>query len=186
MRRKILHCGALAGLCLLAMSAPGRSASALDVSEYQAKAVYLYNFISFFQWPSVRDRGFVIGIVGDDQFGAGFQEVENRPVKSTGMKLLIRRLGPYRPGMDLKDCNLLFIDSSEQKHARKIVGSVAGLPILTVSEIDGFIEGGGMINLIMVQDKLRWEINREALDRSGLKYHSMILQSAVRIFPQAQ
>lgn len=186
MKRSAAQRAALAALVLSAALAPVRCALALEVSEYQAKAVYLYNFISFFQWPGAPEAPLVLGIVGEDRFGDSFADVENKPVKSTGRLLVIKRFGPYRPGMDLRACNMLFIGSSERRHAEKIVQSVSGLPVLTVSEFSGFVDGGGMINLVMKQDRLRWEINRGALERSGLTVHSMILQSAVRIVPQAK
>lgn len=175
-------CAALVAVYCFFMAAPPATA-VMKVSEYQAKAAYLYNFISFFEWP-VSDSGrFVIGIVGEDQFGTSFKDVEDRPVKSTGAPLIIKRLGPYRPSLDLRECNLLFLEASEEKHAQAVLQSIAGLPILTVSEFDGFLEKGGMLNLIMVQEKLRWELNRAALDRVGFKFHAMILQSAVRVIP---
>lgn len=184
MKKSARRQAAFAVVCLVAVFAPGRCALALEVSEYQAKAVYLYNFISFFQWPSAPDEPFVLGIVGKDRFGDSFADVENKPVKSTGRLLVIKRLGPYRPGMSLRGCNLLFISASERAQAKKIIQSVDGLPVLTVSEFSGFVDGGGMINLVMKQSRLRWEINRDALDRSGLTFHSMILHSAVRIVTQ--
>jgi len=172
---------ALVVVCCFVMAALPATA-VIKVSEYEAKAAYLYNFISFFEWPVSNGDRFVIGIVGEDQFGSSFQDVEDRPVKSTGAQLVIRRLGRYRPSLDLRACNLLFLEASEEKHAKAVLQSLAGLPILTVSECDGFLEKGGMLNLVMVQGKLRWELNRAALDQARIKYHSMILQSAVRVY----
>jgi hypothetical protein len=164
----------------LALAFPCRCA-AQQASEYEIKAVYLYNFLHFITGPSLKSDSLVIGIVGDDPFGKAFREVEDTAVKGTAQKLLIKRFGKYREGEDLSGCDILFISGSEKGNFEKITGAVKSKPVLTVADSPGFLARGGMINLVMISDKVRWEMNRTRIEAAGLKLASQLLQSAVKV-----
>jgi hypothetical protein len=152
-----------------------------EVSINKLKAACLYKFFLFVNWPSLPERIVTIGILGKDPFGKSFVEVENQIIKGLNRQLSIKQLGPYSQGMDLTECQILFVSSSEQKHWREIFLQLDGKPVLTVGDQDGFLEAGGMMNFQLVQSKIRWEINRAPLNKSGLRMNSQLLESAVRI-----
>jgi len=83
--------------------------------------------------------------------------------------------------MDLQQLHLLFIRSSEKEQIGAIIDSLRGAPVLTVSDADGFLETGGMINLVVRNNKVRWAINRTALNSAGLQLNAKLLQLAVRV-----
>jgi len=83
--------------------------------------------------------------------------------------------------MDPQQSHLLFICSSERKNIGSIIASLQGAPVLTVSDVDGFLEAGGMINLVVRNNKVRWGINRTALNSAGLHLNAKLLQLTVRI-----
>ncbi len=122
-----------------------------------------------------------IGIVGKDPFGKSFAQKEGKPIKSMKKKLVIKRFGPYRSRTDFKQCQILFISSSEKNNFKKILSSVKGAPLLTVADADGFLSAGGMIKLILVRDKVRWEINRTPVKTSELQLSSQLLRSAAKV-----
>ncbi len=101
--------------------------------EYKIKAAYLYNFLLFTKWPaglSVAESDLTIGVVGRSPFGDVLDEIEGMQVKDTNKRLTIKRFGPYREGMDLSQCNLLFVSSTERKNFRRDSrGSVGALCI---------------------------------------------------------
>lgn len=197
--------------CLILPGWFSLSAKAADerrsVPEYQIKAVYLYNFILFTKWPESRkssrdnqrssNSGFkedesdfpekhsiiTIGIVGDDPFGAYFEEVEGKHIKLREKIriLFIKRFGPFKKDIDLRQCQLLFISSSEKNNLKEILADVKGTSILTVSDIDGFLEMGGMLNLIKVKGNIRWEINQSPIEQAGLSLSSQLLRNALRV-----
>lgn len=158
-----------------------------QVSEYKIKAVYLYNFLLFTNWPSkipVRtetENPITIGILGTDPFKNCFDEVEGTIVKSLNRKLCIKRFGPYSDRINLKECQLLFIASSEKENLIKIISVLKGAPLLTVGDTDGFLAAGVMINLVSMGGKIRWEINRRPIDAAGLRLDAQVFQSAVKI-----
>jgi hypothetical protein len=202
MRKRFSHILLVAGLaaCLLVyLFAPGSSKAQADesyvaisdkqASEYEIKAVYLYNFLLFASWPESDENDeeggkvgdLCIGIVGKDPFGDGFSEIEGKVIKSLNKKLVIKRYGSYKAGLGIEGCKLLFVCSSEKGNLLKIIKELKGSRTLTVADVDGFLKYGGMINLVKVKKKIRWEINRTPLKKANIRLSSQLLRSAVKI-----
>ncbi|MFH1313231.1 MAG: YfiR family protein [Candidatus Eisenbacteria bacterium] len=170
---------------LAAISVNPAGAADKQVSEYEVKAACLYNFIRFVDWPETGktkpDSLMVIGILGEDRFGNAFAPVEGRLVKANSRRLLIKRFGHYDRGVDPTACHVLFISATERTNARRIIKDLENAPVLTVGEFEGFLELGGIINLITVDEKIRWEVHRGQADRAGLEFSSQLLRTATRV-----
>jgi hypothetical protein len=168
--------------CLLACSAAVVSAEQQRPGEYQVKALFLYNFLNFVDWPA--DSSFhtspeiKVCIVGDDPFADTLDDIRNETVK--GKKLAIRF---YRPFDDLEGCHLLFIPASEKGRAGQILRPVRESNVLTVS--DTFEEGrqGAIISFFIEQKKVRFAINIDAARAAGLKISSKLLKLARIVKP---
>jgi len=186
MRRSRLTVAVL--LCLsLALGANAQSSDSAASSEYLIKAGFIYNFAQLVQWPSVvfsqADSPIVIGILGTDPFGTTIDRVvENK--KLDGRNLVVKRLKWGKDLKDLKDCNILFVSSSEKEHIPDLFNMVKWLPILTIGETPGFATRGGIINLTLQDNKVRFEVNIEAAKRANLNISSRLLALA-RIVPQS-
>jgi hypothetical protein len=157
-------------------------------SEYEIKAVYLYNFLLFAKWPDddkSDDSGTVgdvcIGIVGDDPFGDSFSEIEGEVIKSINKKLTIKRYDSYKGELDLSGCKVLFVCDSERGKHEAILKKLKGTRTLTIADSAGFLKHGGMINLVSSGKKIRWEINRTPLKKANIQLSSQLLRSAVKI-----
>jgi len=186
MRRSPLTVAVL--LCLsLALGANAQSSDSAASSEYLIKAGFIYNFAQLVQWPSVvfsqADSPIVIGILGTDPFGTTIDRVvENK--KLDGRNLVVKRLKWGKDLKDLKDCNILFVSSSEKEHIPDLFNMVKWLPILTIGETPGFATRGGIINLTLQDNKVRFEVNIEAAKQANLNISSRLLALA-RIVPQS-
>ncbi len=182
-------CAVLAGLlCAIALSlAPARATPApKQPAEYEIKAAFLYRFLFFIKWPGDTDGDdnsapVVIGIVGRDPFDNAFAEIEDLPKGPANRVVEIRRLGPYQPTLDLEACDLLFVSRSARGDVPAIAKRLSGRPVLLVADHPGFIEAGGMINLVLQDRLVRWEINRTAITYAGLRPQAQLLRNAVRI-----
>ena len=165
----------IAALLLLA-TIGGRHAQAQpsQPSEYEVKAAFLYNFARFVEWPEEDQAGptFTICIVGEDPFGEAFESIEGRQVR--GRTLVVDR----RPELGGQACDMLFISSSERRRMGAILAALEARPILTVSEVDGFGSQGGMINFVLEQREVRFEISIEAVERAGLEMSAKLLRVA--------
>jgi len=189
-------------LLLISSATYGVQKQSLKATEYQIKAVYLYNFLLFVEWPQAdnesvksavkkrktvnkddkgKEKTIIIGIVGRDPFGKGFADVEGKVIKSKGKRLIIKRFGPYRKGLNLDKCELIFVSSSEKGNFRNILQTLKGSAALTVADTSNFLQAGGMINLVKVKKKIRWEINQTPIKREGLRLSSQLLRNATKI-----
>lgn len=147
-------------------------------TEYQVKAAYLFNFLKFVVWPdgSFADplAPIVIGVVGEDPFGSTLpQVVTGKTVQ--GRDLVIRN---YRTGENLRGAQILFISASERKHLPAILSSLRGSSVLTVADMEGFLDAGGMIQFVNENDRVRFAINVEATTQGRLKMSSKLLSLA--------
>lgn len=146
--------------------------------EYQLKAVFLFNFAQFVEWPAhafgSSSAPLVIGVLGDDPFGAYLDNVV------TGEKvgehpLMIRR---YRRDEDPDACHILFVSASETSRLGTVMARMKGRSILTVSDLDAFNRAGGMVRFVTESGKIRLRINVEAAKACELKISSKILRPA--------
>jgi hypothetical protein len=168
-------CVALA--CILLLMAPRMEAQAA-LAEYQVKAAYLFNFLKFVEFPedSFGDAlaPIVIGIVGEDPFGQSLpQVVVGKTVD--GRDLVIRN---FHAGENLRGVHILFISASEKKRLPQILASLQGVSVLTVADLDGFLDEGGMIQFLSENDRVRFAINVNAAGRAKVKISSKLLSLA--------
>ncbi len=157
--------------------------------EQMIKAAYLYKFFFFVHWPDVKqsltksDDKIVIGILGDDHFGDHFKEIDGLVIESVNKKIVIKRFGSIRDEINLQQCRILYISSSEKNNFSRILNSTNKNTTLTVSDAKNFLEQGGMVNLVNVKGRIRWELNLAAIEKAGLKVSSTLIQCAVRVIP---
>jgi len=166
-------------LCLHTSDLPGQTAA----PEYQIKAVFLFNFAQFIDWPA---RAFpdattplVIGILGEDPFGAYLDETV-RNEKVNNRPLVIQR---YRRVDEIKICHILFISRSEQNQLEQILAELKGRNTLTVGDYEGFALHGGMIRFITEKNRIRLRINLEAAKAANLTISSKLLRPAEIVEP---
>jgi len=151
---------------------------------YQHKALYLYNFAKYTEWPKEafpdESAPFVLGILGRDPFRSDIDIIKDKTIK--GRKLVVRNLHSVE---EANGCHLLFICSSETKNLAQILRALDHAHILTIAETDGFLEQSGMINLVPEQkgpdtQVVGFEINQAATEKANLKMDARLLKLAKR------
>jgi hypothetical protein len=145
--------------------------------EQQAKAAFVFNFARYVEWPErafgSREAPVVICVLGRDVFGSALTAVENRQVQGRPIRV---RVGITAEAA--RSCHVVFVADSEQRRLAQTLRSFAGEPILTVSDIEGFIDVGGSIGIVQGEQRLEFEVNRDALDQAQLKASSNLLKLA--------
>jgi YfiR/HmsC-like len=146
--------------------------------EYQLKAVFLFNFAQFVDWPAKAfpepQPSLIIGVLGDDPFGSYLDETV-RGEKANNRPLLVQR---YRRVGDIKTCHVLFISRSESDRLEQILTGLKGRNILTVGDLEDFALHGGMIQLLTEKNKIRMRINLGAVKAANLTISSKLLRVA--------
>lgn len=168
----------LALLACAYLATPSNAYAQDAPSEYQVKAAYLFNFIKFVQWPESAFQDplapIVIGIVGEDPFGEALpQVVVGKTVQ--GRDLVIRK---YHAAENLQGCHILFISASEKKWLSYLLAKLRGSSIVTVSDLDRFVESGGMIQFVIENGRVRFAINVGASNRARVKVSAKLLSLA--------
>ena len=150
-------------------------------SEYQLKAVFLFNFVQFVDWHATPQDSqpptlapLLIGIVGEDPFGSFLDETV-RGERLGARPIQVRR---YRRIADLEECQVLFISRSENERLPEILAAVKNRPVLTVSDGDGFANQGGMIQFVTDKSRIRLRINLDAAEAANLTISSKLLRVA--------
>jgi len=146
--------------------------------EYQVKAAFLLNFTKFVEWPAAAfpasNTPITICVLGADPFGPTLDRiVEGENV--SGRAIRVRRSVPEA---NPQGCHVAFISRSERTGIAQIVSSLRGSNVLTVSELPGFADAGGMIEFILEEGKVRFYINSAAGQAAGLTLSSRLLRVA--------
>jgi hypothetical protein len=145
-------------------------------SEYQLKAVFVFNFSQFVEWPqqafSPDDRQFVIGVLGADPFGSRLDEAVRGEIVNQ-RPLVIRR---FHRVEEVHDCQILFIDRSQGAQLPQILSALDHRSVLTVSDLDQSSEKGVMIQFAKQNDRIRLRINVESARAAGLTISSKLLR----------
>lgn len=118
-------------------------------------------------------------MLGDAPFDTYLDETV-RDEKVNGHPLVVQR---YRHVEDIKACQILFISQSETKRLEQILEELKGRSILMVGETEGFAKGGGMIQFVNEQNKIRFKINVEAAKAANLTISSKLLRAAEIVEP---
>ncbi len=147
--------------------------------EYQVKAVFLFNFAHFVDWPTNAfpddQSTFVIGVLGSDPFGS-FLDDTVRGEKVNGHTLVVEH---FQNVDEARDCQILFIGPSEEKKIPAILKEFSGKNTLTVSDAKNFSENGGVIGFVTTsQNKVHFQINPDAAKSAGLVISSKLLRLA--------
>jgi hypothetical protein len=181
---------------LTMLAVPQAYGDSASTREYQVKAAFLYNFIMFIDWPAEKipaaSEPIIIGIIGKDPFENAFEPVKDKQVN--GRKVVVKRFKGLeeikksdKAGMDkefeeIRKCHLLFICSSEKAVVKEITDLVKNNNVLTVGDMPGFLEsGGGIINFVLEEEKVRFEISQTNAEQSKLQIRSQLLRLAKRV-----
>jgi hypothetical protein len=152
-------------------------ALATAASEYQVKAIFLFNFSQFVEWSpqalGAPDSPFALCILGKDRFGPTLDAtVQGERVQ--GRPFVVRRYA--KPGAIDPSCRILFISDSEATQLERIVATLSERSLLTVSDIDGAAEQGAIIQFTNDHNRLRLRINVGAARAAGLIISSKLLR----------
>ena len=147
-------------------------------TRHQVQAAFLFNFAKFVTWPDYAfqssGNSLVIGVLGEDPFGAVLEEtIRDKTVMDK--KLAVKRFARIQ---DAANSHILFLSSSEESHLQQILKGLEKATVLTVSDMGQFAERGGMIAFTVEDQKVRFNVNIEAVERAGLKMGSQLLKLA--------
>lgn len=166
-------------LSLLSMSA--RGAEETENLEQRVKAAFLYQFAGYVEWPpkafAQPGTPVTIAVLGADALAAELsQVVTGRTVG--GRAVVVKRV---RPGESLAGVHVLFIGQAESERLAQLAQAAQPRAILTVTETEGALARGSMINFVLVERRVRFEIALDSAEKGGLKLSSRLLAVAQQV-----
>ncbi len=165
-------------ICALALLSAGPlsalQSAQFQASEAQVKSAYLFNFGKYVTWPPIPGNHFYICILGADTLGSSIDDVASGE-KVAGKTAEVRHIHSVQ---DAFGCQVVFIANSESAHLQSVLSALAKAPILTVSDIGDFTSRGGMIQLVVEGNRVRFLVNLQAAQKAGLNLSSELLKVA--------
>jgi YfiR/HmsC-like len=163
---------------MLAVASLGAGAEGSPVGEYQLKAVFLFNFGKFVEWPPQAFADphdpFTICVLGESPFGSALEEaVRGKTVASR--PIAIRLLSNPQQA---HTCQILFVSASERNRMHGLLEGLRNSCVLTVGDTEDFTANGGIVQFRMKDARVRIEIDAEAAERATLRISSRLLSLA--------
>jgi hypothetical protein len=151
-----------------------------EVEEYEAKAAFMYNFTKFVEWDNSLNNTstFNIGILGDSPIVGPLNELAaNKKINNKKINIL-----KYHDASDIKTCHMLFIpENTSPENIKKFLQAPSVKNALIISEQKGDLDLGSAINFLIVNNKIKFEVNLNSLNRSNIKASSQLLKLALNI-----
>lgn len=172
---------ALAACLLASVSSASLLARADDNTEYLVKAAFIYNFVKFIAWPdgkAINSQSKIdICVLGD----SGMQQTGSVFKEASTPKLALNLVEEKTPRAVAGHCHVVFIATSEEAHINDILAALRGQPVLTVSDMDNFVEHGGMIGFVMKDNKVKIAVNTKAVTSANLRVDAQLLEIAAKV-----
>ena len=149
-----------------------------DGPENEFKAASIYHFTKYIQWQDINpSETFDIAAFEDSGIIAPLQEIsKKRLVNSKKINVI-----PLQGMDEIPNCHILFISNSVKDQLPDVLEKVKGKNILTISDSAGFASEGVAINFVIIDNKIRFEINPGVCSQAGLKVSSQLLKLAILI-----
>jgi hypothetical protein len=182
----VLKRGALILALAAALALPGLADAAEPAAdlESEVKAAFLYNFAKFIEWPPDAfpepSAPMTFCVYGEGSVGADLDALV-RGETLNGRRLVVRRL---RELAAARECHVLFLGTAEKGRVAEALAALREASVLTVGEGKSFLDDGGMIRLFLEQNRMRFDINLDAAEKSALRISSKLLRLAQTVNPQ--
>lgn len=156
------------------------NAIAVELS-YQIKAAYIYKILQFVSFP---DNAFHIEgilnvcVLGEDRFGPALDEIDGAGVPQGIINIV--RLQDDAGKLLLNNCNALYLVESERSNVQSILSRINSRKTLTIGEFSPFIRDGGLIELFVQNDTIRFKINRDLVKETDFQVAAQLIQLGVR------
>lgn len=181
MRRPLTKngCGITLLMVMLLILAMPPSAIPAKQDEYQVKAVFVLNFAKLTEWPASvpgDNEPLSIAILGKIPTDTFMTTLKGALIR--GARTSVRQIAS---AAEARSVRLLYISASERHNASALLRELRQQSVLTVSDMEGFCEAGGMIQLVRMQNRIGFEVNLTAVRRARLSLSSQLLKLAREI-----
>jgi hypothetical protein len=151
------------------------------IEEYEARAAFLLSLAKFTEWPEEAlppGEPLVLGVLGESPMGGALEALASTQVQ--GRKIVVRR---FRTASEVQPCHMLYFPTAEERQLQALAPRLAGHGVFTVGETSFFLGFGGALQLFTEEGRMRFVLNRAALDQSHLRVSAQVQRLAKQILP---
>jgi hypothetical protein len=163
------------------LTAATPAAMAQSPTADEVKAAYIHKLPGYVEWPPAAfasaESPLLIGVLGADGVAEALTSIAAGRL-TQGRAIVVKRLARLVPG---EDVHILFIGDDAWTDARKRLTSFGSRPVLVVTEAPDALERGAMLNFMMIEGRVRFEVAPAAAEQHGLKVSSRLLTVAQRV-----
>jgi len=189
--------------CLVCFPCAVRAAKK-QATEYELKMAFLFNFLKYVEWE--KEKGaeqtepdaekpdaekepepIRIGVVGKDPFEKAWEIIRDKKVNDRKISYRIFDLAAGEEEQqkqtreEIRSCQVIFVPKSEGKNLDRILELVKDRPVLTVGETGDFLQKGGILNFVLEENKIRFEINLDTAKAARIQFKTSVLKLAKTI-----
>ena len=172
---RLLRLGLVGVLLDVGLPSAARAQSAAEALEYRIKAAFVCKFAGYVEWPpqvfAGPDSPIVIGVIGPDAIADELTRTA-AGLSAEGRPLLVRKL---RRGEPLTGTHLVYIASAEDARLAETIAAAKGQPVLFVTESQQAVALGSMINFVVVDNKVRFDIAPQVAEQNRLRISARLL-----------
>jgi hypothetical protein len=151
---------------------------AQEREKHELHSMMIYNFLKYIQWPETANSGqFVIGVMGDDDV----YETLNTWYGDKERQGRVLRVKKLTSAAEAAQCQLVYIGRNSSDLFDAVQQSVQNNPTLVITDKNGLGHRGSGINFKIVNNRLKFELNQNALNASKLKVSSQLAAMAIVI-----
>ncbi len=169
----------LAALALRAPCGPTIPPPPGEASEYGVRAALILAFARIAEWPAralPASPDFVIGVMGEDPFGSHLEAFRGLQVK--GRRVVVQH---FRTPADYRPCQVLYFPTASERFLDPLRERLNADSVLTIGEGEGFPRRGGALRFLQEGGRIRYVVNRQALEHAGLRMPAKVLSLAKEV-----
>jgi hypothetical protein len=149
-----------------------------QAQEDKFKAIFMYNFTKYLEWPSSKQHGdFVIGVYGSSPIINELNIIAQKR-KVGSQNIVIKRITDVA---QLKDCNIVYVPENRSSKIEEVWQHCSGKGVAIITDKPGYAERYSGINYVKINGKQNFEINKKHLESQGIKINSALLSLGIAV-----
>jgi len=142
------------------------------------KALFMYNFTKYIEWPATQRQGdFIIGVLGNAALTKELETIAGKQKVGT-QSIVVKTFASVD---DIDNCSILFVPAGKSSQMGMVVSKLGSKSILIITDKEGLAKQGACINYVMDGDKLKYEVNKSNIEKKGLTVSNALLALGIVI-----
>lgn len=136
------------------------------------KALFMYNFTKYIEWPSSQRSGdFIIGVLGSSILSDELKTIAGK--QKVGSQNIVVKV--FNTVENIENCHIIYIPPSKSSQLSSVLSKISGKNTLVITDKDGLANQGAGINYVLDGDKLKYEVSKNNIEKKGLIVSSSLL-----------